>query len=415
MRQLVWRALLCLAVAAVGPQYARAQDMLRAAAVVNDEVISMLDLEMRLRLTILAAGLEDSPQVRQRMVSQVMRNLIDERLQAQEAERLDIKVLDAQVESAIEQIAQQNKMTREDFVRYLADRGVLKEALYDQVRAQLTWRALVARRLRPSVQISNEEVEEVVSRIVSNRGTTLRRISEIFVAADSAVQEDEARRSAERIFQQLRAGADFGALARQFSDSATAPRGGDVGWLQEGQLSEEIDRVLSTMEPGTVSRPIRTLAGYYIIWLRDQRQVSLGEVTLDLHQILFALPPEATAAQRAEVTERAAQARERITGCDGFDEQARELGSPGSGSLGKVGLSDLPPAVREAIARLPIGAPSAPVPVPGGVSVLVVCERTESGIDRARIREQLIDERLNMLSRRYMRDLRRSANVDIRI
>ncbi|MFQ5774514.1 MAG: peptidylprolyl isomerase [Kiloniellaceae bacterium] len=415
MRRLVYCTMLCLGLVITANQTARAQDMLRAAAVVNDEVISMLDLDMRMRLTVLSTGLKDSPELRRRIVSQVMRNLIDERLQAQEAERLDIKISDDQVDSAVEQLAGQNKMTRDAFVRYLKKRGVLPEALQDQVRAQLTWRALVARRLRPSVQVSDEEVEEVVERIVASRGTTLRRISEIFLAADNPDREDEVKRNAERLYEQLRAGADFAALAQQFSESATAPRGGDVGWVQDGQLPEEVDRVLATMRPGSLSPPIRTLGGFHIVWLRDQRQSSLGEVTLDLKQILFALPSGATAEQRRAATARAAEVRRRIDGCAGVDDLAKTVGSPGSGDLGTVKLSDLPSAIRDSVKARPIGRPSEPVRVSGGVSILVVCGRTETGIDRQRIKAQLMDERLNMLTRRYMRDLRRRANVDIRI
>jgi len=415
MRRLAGQFLMSLALVLSVAATPRAQDLLRAAAVVNDEIVSMLDVDMRLRLTILSSGLKDTPKLRQRMMSQIMRTLIDERLQAQEAARLDIKITDAQIENAIARLASQNKMAPEAFLQLLENRGVLKQALSDQVRAQLLWQALLARRIRPSIQVSDEEVDEIIARIRATQGATVRQIAEIFLSIDNPDRADQVRRNAERIFEQLRGGAKFAALARQFSESATAARGGDIGWVQEGQLPEEIDKTLAAMKPGSLSPPIRTLDGYHIVWLRDQRQRAAGQVTLDLKQILFALPSGATAAQKSAAAAQAAQVRDRIKGCEGFDEIARTVGSPGSGDLGTVKLNDLPDIVRATVADLPIGQPSASVTLPNGLSILMVCDRVDSGIDRERIVKQLMDERINIQSRRFMRDLRRNANVDIRI
>lgn len=408
-------ALLICALAPAVQNAGAAQDLLRAAAVVNDEVISVFDLDMRLRLGILATGQKDNRKLRDRMTAQVIRTLIDEQLQKQEAERLGITITDEQVTNGAEEIARRNKLTIEGFAGLLERRGILLEAFLDQIRGQLTWSALVVRRLRPSVQVSNDEVEEVVRRIAANRGTRLRRVSEIFLAVDTALREDEVRRNAERLFEQLRAGARFSSLARQFSESATAARGGDLGWIRDGQLPEEIDKALARMRPGMLSRPIRTLSGFHILLLGEEKQTSLGEVMLHLKQILIAIPSGASEKQRRAAAERAGQARERIAGCAGLDALAGEIGAPGSGDLGTVKSSNLPAPIRDAVMALPIGQPSRPVSVSGGLAVLVVCNRAESGIDRQRIAERLTAERLDMLARRYMRDLRRSANVDIRL
>ncbi len=415
IKRFVCRALLICALAPAVHGACAAQDILRAAAVVNDEVISVLDLDMRLKLVILATGQQDKQILRNRMTAQVIRTLIDEQLQAQEAKRLGITITDENVTNAATEIARRNKLTIEKFTSLLESRGILPEAFFDQVRGQLIWSALVGRRLRPTVQITVEEIEEVVRRIVTHRGARQRRVSEIFLAVDTALQEDEVRRSAERLFEQLRAGASFPSLARQFSESAAAARGGDLGWVQEGQLPEELDKVLAKMRPGMLAGPIRTLNGFHILLLGDEKQTSLGEMTLHLKQILIPIPSGASEEQRRDAVERAGQVRQRIAGCAGLDELAREIGAPGSGDLGTVKLSDLPAQIGDTVMGLPIGQPSQPVPAAGGLGVLVVCDRTESGIDRQGIQDRLTAQRLDMLSRRYMRDLRRSANVDIRL
>ena len=265
----------CALVAAAGfwAGTARAQgDLFRPAAVVNDDIISVLDLAMRVQLAVIAAGVEDSEEVRRRLTPQVLRGLIDERLQLQEAERLDIAITDEQVAAALDQIATQNNMTEGQFLTMLRNRGVIPTTLIEQIRAQIAWQAVVQRRIRPNVVIAPEEVEEVVDRLSARRGSIERRVAEIFIPVESAAREDEALANANRLLQELRRGANFAGLARQFSQSGTATLGGDLGWIQDGELEDNLNRALSQMGPGDVSQPIRTLSGFHILLLREMRK-----------------------------------------------------------------------------------------------------------------------------------------------
>ena len=260
-----------------GPAAAQ-QDLFRPAAVVNDDIISVLDLAMRVQLAIIAAGVQDSQDVRSRLMPQVLNSLIDERLQMQEAKRLDIAVTDEQVAGALEQIAQQNNMTEGQFLTMLRNRGVIPTTLIDQIRAQIAWQAIVQRRVRPNVVIAPEEVEEVVSRLASRRGSIERRVAEIFIPVESTAKEGEAQADANRLFEELRRGANFVGLARQFSQSGTAVLGGDLGWVRDGELDEELNSVLAQMGPGEVSVPVRTLSGLHILFLREMRKNDGQEV-----------------------------------------------------------------------------------------------------------------------------------------
>ena len=413
VHRLALAALLLLA--ALGTEPARAQDTLRAAAVVNDEVVSMLDLAMRTKLAVLSAGLEDSPEVRQRLQPQVLRALIDERLQMQEASRLDMHATDQQVDEAIARIAQQNKTTPQAFLEFLQRNGVLPTVLFDQIRAGLTWQQVVNNRLRPSVDISDEEVDAMVERIQSQSGGTELRVSEIFLAIDNAQQEADVSATADRLVEQLLAGANFEALARQFSQSSTASLGGDLGWVSEGQLSEELVNVLQGLRPGQVSRPIKTLGGIYLLWLRDQRQRVPGVTNVTLKQVLLPLPENADQAKQVETAQRANALRPQITSCDAADQIGTQASDAQVGGIGPIRLADLPAQLRNLITTLPVGAPSEPLRVREGVALFLVCERNEGDIDREGVRQSLFNERLGLLARRYMRDLRRAANVDLRI
>src|SRR5262249_7513680 len=124
------------------PLPAAAQDSMRIAAVVNEDIISELDIYMRLRMAMISARLEDSPETRDRLMPEVLRNLIDDRLKLQEAKREGIRVNPADVDKRIDALAERNGMSRPDMEQYLRSQGVLIEALADQLNAELSWARL---------------------------------------------------------------------------------------------------------------------------------------------------------------------------------------------------------------------------------------------------------------------------------
>ena len=98
------------------------------------------------------------------------------------------------------------------------------------------------------------------------------RVEEIFMPVDSPEQTDKVKKSRDELESQLRMGAPFAAVARQFSQNPTAAQGGDLGWISPGQLQPELDKVLVDMRPGSVSDPIRAAGGYYILALREREE-----------------------------------------------------------------------------------------------------------------------------------------------
>jgi peptidyl-prolyl cis-trans isomerase SurA len=398
-----------------GRPMALAQDTLRAVAVVNDEVISMLDLFMRTRLAALSSGIELTPESQSRLQQQVLRRLIDERLQLQEAERLSITISDEEVADALNGIARRNKLSNAQFETMLAQNQILPSALQEQVKAELAWRNVVRVRLVPTIVIADEEIDEVVARIEAGRGGSQINLSEIYLEVESVQVEDEVRRSATGLLEELRGGGDFSALASQFSQSATAAKGGNIGWIEETQLPEELASVVRGMKVGEVSGPVRGLTGYYILFLRNRKTISGGEVSVRLTQIFLDMPPEDQQAERAARLAEAENLRAQIDSCATAEEIAKASGAPGSGDLGLMNVTDLSPKLRSLVESLPLEQPSEAINIAGSLAILVVCERQGGAIDRSRIENNLMAQRVENLARRYLRDLRRQANVDLRL
>jgi peptidyl-prolyl cis-trans isomerase SurA len=412
----IWRFLALATTIALllTPTVASAQQSLRAAAIVNDEVISLLDLEMRVRLAILAAGVDNTPEARREIGRQVLRSLIDERLQLQEAARLGIEVSKGEIEAAIDTLAEQNKRSRGEFLNLLSQGGVMVEALTEQLKATIAWQGVIARQLSPQVTISEEEIEAAVARQRAGQGKTVRLVAEIFLAVDDPTQDEEIFRSAQRLIDQLQTGARFQDLARQFSQSATAPVGGDLGWVGDAQLPGELSAALAQMSPGQIGGPVRSLTGYHVIFFRKQRQIKAGDEWLGLKQVFLPVPKEADAETTASVRSEAVELAGTLSGCASMDETAEELGGA-SGDLGEVKVGDLPTNLRNAVASLEIGQSSQPIQRDDGFVVLMVCSRRGDSVNRDRIESGLRRERVDMLSRRHLRDLRRAANVEMRI
>jgi peptidyl-prolyl cis-trans isomerase SurA len=263
----------CFAMLIPGSQ-APAQEALRAAAVVNDQVVSMLDLVMRTRLAILGARIEDTPQVRRRIARQVLIRLIDENLQMQEAERLAIEVPEEQIDLALAQIAQQNGMKRDAFVQTLRENAVLPFAIRNQIKAELAWRAVLELRIRPSINIDEDEIDAAVEQITAQGDAFDRRVAEIVLAVPDARQESQVLEDAQRIIDELNAGANFFGLAREFSQSSSANLGGDLGWIGLGELDPALANELKKLQAGQISPPIRTATGFTILYLSEARQRS---------------------------------------------------------------------------------------------------------------------------------------------
>ena len=430
----------------------------RIAAVVNEDAVSISDVNARLRLMVLSAGMPDSAETRQRLMPQVLRQLVDERLQLQEAKRLGITVPQGDVDKAIEQIAQQNRMNRQQLQKYMADNGIAASTLIEQTRAMIAWQRVMQRRIRQEVVIGDDEVDSAMERVKQSIGKPEYLVAEIFLAVDNPDQEEQVRRAGERLTDEIRKGGNFAAVARQFSQSTTAGSSGDLGWVRPGELDPQIDAALAQLRPGQLSAPVRTASGYHILLVRSKRAVGgaeeeaptpqpvvqtvqrpdINKAKVQMKQIIL---PAADESQRKVVSAQAEKLRKSIKSCADFEEKAKAMGVPESGDMGTLRVKDLAPGLQQLALGIPLGQPSPVLNSPGGSILLIVCKRDmpllppETVVQKAAappppppqakqaprlptredVEGMLIQERAELVSRRYLRDLRRSAFVEYRV
>ena len=421
------RAGLCLtllaALFAAGlPAPAPAQDTLRIAAVVNDDIISELDVFMRLRMAMLSAKLEDTEETRRRLLPQVLRNLIDDRLKMQEAKRTGVKVNPADVESRINRLAERNNMSREELEAFLRGNGILVDAVADQIAAELNWARLVQRTLRPRIVITDQEINEEAQRIKATKGQTEYKMYQIFLAVDAPDQESEVRDSALRLVEQLNAGAEFESLAQEFSQDEGAMKGGNWGWMRLDQMEPAVAKQIQAVPAGTLVGPTRGTGGYYIALARETRVAGSGDTagagSVTMKQILWQLPPNAAESEVNRAISQANTVGANIENCNQMSAVADQAQPGVYRELGSVPVSDLPPEVQTVAINQPVDVPSRPVRTSQGVGLYMICARQgadEDSQSRTAIADRLGQARLETLARGYLSDLRRAAVIDIRM
>ena len=408
---------------AQAPQGERPQGDMRIAAVVNDDVISLYDLALRMRMVMISSNIGDTPEIRQRIAGQVLRGLIDEKLQLQEAKRQNVAATEEEVNNAIQQIEKQNNMKSGGLDEFLKVRGLDRSALVNQLTASIVWAKLVRRQASQSTEITEEEVDETLKRLKERASEPQARVGEIFLAVDNPSQEEEVRRLAERLAQQMRSGARFSAVAQQFSQSATSSVGGDIGWVRPDQLAPELGKAVTQLKVGELSAPIRAGSGFYLVLVIDRRNGPAGsgpqETIYDLVQVVFPLGAQASDATKRAAIAEAQSVRTAAKDCPGMLRIGKEK-APQFSSEGKVRATQMSAELRNLISKTAVGEVTAPIMQRNGVGVIMVCAKADgtsaaAPITRDEAGESLLKQRLDTLARRYLRDLRRNAYVDVRV
>jgi len=392
----------------------------KATAIVNGDVVTDTDVEQRLNLVLAANQGRIEAEERERLRLQVLRNLIDEKLQIQEAKENDIEITDADVEQALGRVASNFRQTPAQFSDYLKARGTSMTSLRQQIHAELAWSRLLRRRVEPFVNVGDDEVQALIDRLEATKGQEQFRVGEIFLAA-TPENEAEVLAGARRIVEQVRGGASFVAYARQFSEASTAAVGGDLGYVAPAQLSQPVQQALAGMSEGQVSDPIRVPGGVMIIAFIDKRQALAADpddAVLSLKQLSVALKPE-TPRQEAERLVRQLQQRtQNMGGCGRAEEVGKEIGAEVV-SNDAIRIRDLPTPLQGMMRTMQIGQATPPFGSPQeGVRVLVMCGRDDApeaqGPSFDQVYAQLEEERVGRAARRYLRDLRLDAIVDYR-
>ncbi|WP_420144243.1 foldase protein PrsA [Sphingobium sp.] len=390
----------------------------KATAIVNSRIITGTDVDQRLALIVTANGGKVSDEEKERLRVQVLRNLIDETLQIQEAAANDIKIDPAEVQQSYERVAANFRQSPTQFDGYLRQQGSSAASIKRQIEGELAWSRLLRRNIQPFINVSEDEVKAKVDQLNAAKGSDEYRIGEIYLQATPENQQQIVA-NMRNILEQIQKGGSFPAYARQFSEASTASVGGDLGWVRPGQLPPELAQAAAEMQVGQIAGPIPVAGGVSLLYVMDKRKVLTADprdALLSLKQLSVMFPKGTTQDQAGQKAAAFAAAVKEIKGCGQANDVGTKIGADVVDN-DNVKVRDLPPQLQDILLNLQVGESTPPFgSINDGVRVLVVCGRDDPQSANAPNAEQIMaqmeEERVNKRARIYLRDLRRDAVIE---
>jgi peptidyl-prolyl cis-trans isomerase SurA len=399
----------------------------RIVAVVNDQVITLAELQERTQLSARAmqTGALTAQQV-SALQRRTLMEMIDEQLQQQFAKASNMAFTRAELQqakdAAISTMGQEN---------WNALTKGLEKAGEAKVLAEATWARLQATAVEPRVQVAGPEIDRMISEMAKSQNRTERNLSMIFVPRETGVSSTDAIALAQEIREQATApdatAETFAELARTYSAVPSAKQGGALGWMLPGEIPPVIASGIGELPEGAISEPLPTNEGVILVRIngvREQQKTVDFEPRQELMiALLAAATPSDTTAIKAlqSALELASKGVNSIEDVKALLRQEDVINQfPRSSIVGWVPLNALQPEVKKAVERTKVGTWSTVVEDKGQISRIFVAEERrvmppEALALRERVQKSLLSSRVEMEGRRFMRELRQRAFVDIRL
>ena len=399
---------------ATTPASPRGQVVDGVIATVNDQVISQSDVRNRIRMILMSFPGQPDEQIIAEATERAIETLINEKVEMQQFEKLvkDQKISDEEIDENISELARQNKMTSEQFLQTMQSAGISIAALREQTKAEIAWTALVRGRYGRQVRVSELRIDEMLGRIKTSLDKPQYHIAEIFLFAPDQGSRENAKARAETLIRQINQGAEFQAVAQQFSAAPSASTGGDLGWLSQGDMRPEVQAAISTAPsaPPVLLPPIESEGGIYIVALLGKREPSSPDAaSMNLQQVV---------ARGDGAAEKLAQVKTKATTCGQVAAAIQGVEGVSATPMNGVDIAQVQPIYRTVLQPMQTGQSTDVLDLPvGNKMVFYVCERLSgdpSIPSREEIRGRLFSQELAMFEERYLRDLKREASIDRR-
>ena len=403
-------------------------------AVVNMEVITQRELEDRL-LLIERRMKSQNMQMPSRDVlkKQLLERMIVNRAQLQLAKEYGIRIDDAMLDRSVARIAEQNKLSIQDFRGQIERDGVSFTRFREEIREEIALQRLREREVDNKLQVTESEVDNYLSTSSGKAQGAEDEINIVHILVRvpenaSADQIAERRKRAETALAQIKSGADFSKVAASFSDASDAMTGGQLGWRSPSRLPQLFVETTEKLKEGEVAPLVRSANGFHILKMAGRRSASVVKsgatnmvqqtrarhILIKVNQVISANEARRKMVElKARLDNNAAK----------FEDLAKlysnDLSAGKGGDLGWVYPGDTVPEFERAMNSLRPGQVSEPVESPFGYHLIEVIERKteEVSIERQRLiaRQALRDRKLEDAYEDWLRQLRDRTYVEYRL
>ena len=403
----------------------------RIVAVVNDEVITMQELQSRLASIERQMREQNVPLPPKNVIErQMLDRMISDQVQLQEAKESGISVTDRELEESIQRIAKSNKLTLTDFRAALEKDNISWSKFREEIRSEITLARLREREVARRVSISDGEIENYLNNPDSGAKSdnVEVNISHIVLRLPENPTPDQLMRigaRAQSALDQIRRGEDFAKVAASVSEAPDGLKGGSLGLRPLDRLPTLYADAIKKLQPGEVSEVLRSPAGFHIIKLTEKHSGEINPLAMAAKQthVRHILIKVNELVSVAEAEHKIAMLKERLDNGADFAELARQysndLSASKGGDLGWLYAGDTVPEFEAAMDALKINQISAPVQSPFGFHLIQVLERRtgEVSIERQRMiaRQVLRERKADEVYQDWVRQLRDRAYVEDRL
>ncbi|MFU2485838.1 peptidylprolyl isomerase [Thauera sp. WH-1] len=406
----------------------RAVEVDRIVAVVNNEVITALQLRARVAQAerqLRRQGVELPPM--EVLERQLLERLIVERAQVQLAQETALRVDDATLERAIDRIAGNNNLSAEQLRAALEADGVSWSRFRDEIRTEILLTRLREREVDSRIVVTDAEIDNFIASnpdAFSGQEFAVAHILLRTPEGASPQQVDAVRQRAEQVMARLRSGEDFARVAAEVSDAPDGLSGGALGWRPLDRLPALFADAVRELRPGETSPILRSAAGLHIVRLVDRRGGGVDAVQqLEQTRARHILVRTSEVLSDADAEARLLALRERVANGADFGELAKansaDLSAASGGDLGWLNPGDTVPEFERAMNALQPGEMSPPVRSPFGWHLIQVVERRLQDVTDERkrnaARQALRERKAAEAYEDWLRQLRDSTYVDLRL
>jgi len=396
-----------------------ANNLLSIVAIVNDEPITMMDLDARIRLIIISSNLPNNLETRKNLSGQVLQSLISERLQHQEARKLGIRVTNQEVENNIKFIEKQNNMPENQLIETLFQNGVPKSALPIRLKSNLIMQKLLQNIIRPKVVINNNEVNNEYNNLLANNGKMEYKFSEISFNFSNLSKKEDIILIAKQIRKKIIEENNFDVIGKRIQENGTGIYKNN-NWKLTNKINKDIYLQIETMEKDEISELVLTNTGVSIIKIDGKREFKIPELSQTVSDIAFISIDLPINKNKTDLfVEDIKNKTKNIKSCDEMTELSKIYGNKRGKYLGKILLKNLPKYFIEELKNLNINQPSKPIVADDGIYVTMICNYNKNLNQEYALKEMIKDNIRNrsttILKERYLLDLNRKALIDVRI
>lgn len=395
--------------------------------VVNDDVITRLELAQRMQAVVQQLQ-KQGTQLPERGIleKQVLERMIMEKLQLQFAKENGVRVDDAQMEGALQRIAQQNKFgSLTAFRAKLEKEGIDFARFREEIRGEIIAVRLREREVDSKLFISDSDIETYLDTQAKqgNKGEQLQLAHILIVVPEQATAENlrSLQRRADEALQKLRAGAPFAQIAAGYSDARDALQGGQIGWRPANELPSLFADALAAMQPGQLSDILRSPSGFHILKLLDRRNDDAPVFITQTHARHILIKTSELVSEN-DARDRLQEIKRDIDAGADFAEQARLHSEDGSaaqgGELGWISPGETVPEFETAMNALKEKQISGLVKSGFGWHLIQVLERRNADVSEQQKRQQARNAirayKSDEAYQDWLRQLRDRAFIDYR-